>query len=108
MKSHQIPFKIACSIGEKDVEVRAVVDQKNNSVHVHLYGDMFGNKRKPIQVKNSGMRLTKGNEAELITHILTDYFSDQQVKVGKIEKLNDQEEPGTQHYPFRIIIRLEN
>jgi len=107
MKSHQILFKIECAVGDNRIVVYAIIDRKNKSIHLHFHGDMFSNKRKPIlQMKNSGIALKEGKETELITSILTDYFSDQRIEIKNIEKLNDQEDLSTQGHPLRIIIRL--
>jgi hypothetical protein len=85
---HQISFRVSCSIGNESVIALTLIDKKNNSVHFHLYGKMFGGKRQPIQVKNSGMELIVGKEEELITKILTDHFSDKEFQINTIEKQN--------------------
>lgn len=89
---HLIPFTVACTIGKSKIVAHAVIDKKNTSVHLHLYGEIFGNKRMPIQVKNSNMEIIDGKETELITQVLTAHFSGQMFKLDKIEKKNDQKE----------------
>ncbi len=106
--THQIPFTVACSIGDNRIVARAVIDKKNNSTHLHLYGEMFGSKQVPMQVKNSDMKFIEGKEAELITQVLTDHFLGQPFQVKKIERLNFQEELSIQGDPLRIIIRLRH
>ena len=106
--SHHIPLTVACSIGKDRVLAQVVVDRKNNSVHLHLHGEMFGKKRMPIQVKDSEMQFTEKNEVELITQILADHFSGQPVQILSIKKLNDQKDLNAPGDPFRIIVRFKD
>lgn len=104
---HQVSFKISCSIGHERVVALTFIDKKNNSVHLHLYRELFDNKRSPIQVKNSDMELTEGKESELITKILTDHFSDENFQINTIEKLVDMKEVNIPGNPLKIIVRLK-
>ncbi len=106
--SHQISFRVSCSIGNERIVGVAVVDRKNSSVHLHLYAEMFGSKQTPIQVRNSDIELQAGKESELITKILMDHFSDNQFRIESIEKLSETQESSIPGQPLRIIVRLKD
>jgi len=103
----RITFRVTCVVDKNKIIAHVTIDKKNKSVHLHLYGEIFGKKSMPIQVKNSNTEFKEGKETALLMQILTGHFAGQPFQIDTIEESDDQEDFSTMGKPVRIIVRLK-
>ena len=94
-------------MGTDDMTAYVIFDKKNNSIHIHFYGNMFGNQRRPILVKHANTKFPDGNDVDLVKQIVVGELPNK-VQIEKVVAIKEDEifsEP-TRH-PQRTIIRFK-
>src|SRR5689334_22032285 len=96
-----ITYKVSCLAAKDKVVALITPDRTNHSVHMHFFGDEFGNKRTPIQVKKATMKFPEGTDNEIIRQMIEDYGPIAGLQVKRVSKVTDKTAmTGT---PMRII-----
>lgn len=99
-------YKASCSVGEERVIAHFTFDKKNNSIHMHFYGETFGKKKTPIQVHRADIKFPEGKDTDLVRQILAEYSPAMGIQVNRITKL-DTKKSMPEGYPKRIIVRYQ-
>ena len=99
-------YSFTGSIGTDDITAHVILDQKNNTVHIHFYGKIFGDTQKPILVKRSNMKFPETGGVELAKQIVLGEFTNKNVQIERVTL-----EMGTPvvptNPPQRTIIRFK-
>jgi hypothetical protein len=77
-------YSVIGSIGTEDVTAHVILDRKNNSVHVHFYGKIFGNIQKPILVKHSNAKFPEDGGVDLVKQVVIGELTDKKVQIKRV------------------------
>jgi hypothetical protein len=84
MKSPKSLYSVTGSIGINKIKAHVMLDKKNNSVHMHFYGDVFDTAQKSIVVKHADTRFPEGEGVDLVKRIVLDEFSPKKVQIKDV------------------------
>jgi hypothetical protein len=99
-------YSVTGSIGRDNIKARVILDKKNNSIHIHFYGNIFGNTQKPILVKHSDAKFPEDGGVEFAKQIVIAELGDKKVQIKRVT--TEKETPVEQTKPpQRTIIRFK-
>ena len=70
-------YSVTGSIGADDIMARVILDKKNNSIHIHFHGKLFGNSQKPIVVKHADTKFPDDEDVDLVKQIVVGELADE-------------------------------
>jgi len=99
-------YSVTGSIGKEDITTHAIPDRKNNSIHIHFYGKLFGDTPKTILVKHAVTKFPEAEGVDLAKQIVIGEFTNKQVQIKRVTKKKGTPVEQTKA-PQRTIIRFK-
>jgi hypothetical protein len=98
-------YSVTGSIGTDDITAHVIFDKKNNAIHIHYYGKIFGNTQKPILVKHSNTKFPEDGGVDLAKQIVIGEFTNKKVQIKRVSTEKGTPVEQTKP-PQRTIIRF--
>jgi hypothetical protein len=99
-------YSVTGSIGMDDITAHVILDRKNNSIHIHYYGKIFGNIQKPILVKHSNTKFPEDGGVELAKQIVIDELARKNVQIKRVDTMKGTSVEQTKPTQ-KVIIRFK-
>lgn len=99
-------YYVTGSFGTDDISAHVILDKKNNSIHIHFFGAIFGKTHNPILVKHSNTKFPEDEGIHLAKQIVIGELIDKKVQIKRVT--TKEEIPADQTKPQqRTIIRYK-
>ncbi len=101
-------YVVKGSIESAEVLAHVILDKKNNSIHVHLYGSKFDDQQKPILVKQADSKFPECEDVELVRQVVEGELRSYELQIREIKVLKEDKILVEQFaHPHRIIVRFK-
>lgn len=77
-------YAVTGSIGTDDITAHVILDKKNNSIHIHFFGKIFGDTKKPILVKHSNSKFPEDGGVDLVKQIVMGEFTNKKIQIKRV------------------------
>ena len=77
-------YYVTGCIGIDDISAHVILDKKNNSIHIHFFGKIFGKTYSPILVRHSNAKFPEDEGIHLAKQIVVDELNDKKVQIKAI------------------------
>lgn len=82
-------YYVTGSVGTDDISAHVILDKKNNSIHIHFFGAIFGKTHSPILVKHSNAKFPEDEGIHLAKQIIMSELKDKKVQIKSVTRIEE-------------------